>query len=337
MGSIPADGPHDGDKDVRGFGESGMPSRVNWQGRCVVIQGTAENNEGVGLVENSRVQIASRVAASSLVVRTPGRKQKAEEASDPRGRTVRNVLLLTATINPSASIPTLARRDPAMRRMDYEKSLSFYVTLLGRCFDAIVLCENSGADLSSLRAIAGEAGRTGQVEFVSYKAPELPSDYGRAYAELLLIDHALKNAENLREQERRIVWKCTGRYLVRNMERLVVDQPREFDLYCHKRDRPYSLCELYMLAWNDKGYRVALDGIAPMLRESPEERRVPETIFRSHLDRLDDQIKVVSRFRHVPLITANRGWNNTPYSDKLWDPKILIREAALRFAPWIWI
>ena len=244
--------------------------------------------------------------------------------------------MLTATINPSANIPNLARRDPAMRRVDYEKSLSFYVTLLGRCFDAIVVCENSGADLSSLRAIAGKAGCAGQVEFVSFTAPEIPPDYGRAYGEMLLIDHALKNAENLRDQERQIVWKCTGRYMIRNLERLVVDQPREFDLYCHKRDRPYPLCELYLLAWNAKGYKVAIDGIAPTLRKSADDGG-SETLFRSRLDQLDDQIKVVSRFRHVPLITATRGWNNAPYRDSLWDPKILIRKAALRFTPWLWI
>jgi hypothetical protein len=305
--------------------------------RSVVVSGTDEGLEEVESIERPESAVAEQGGDSGRAVGAPGREAEARRASDSRGLPARVVLLLTATINPSDRVPTLARRDPALRRADYEKSLAFYVTLLGRCFDAIVLCENSGADLSSLQAIADEAGRGGQVELVSFKAPELPPGYGRAYGELLLIDHALKNSENLRDSERRIVWKCSGRYLVRNMERLVVDRPREFDLYCHKRDYPYALCELYMLAWNDKGYRVALDGVAPTLREDSDESRVPETIFRSHLDRIDDQIKVVSRFRHVPLITANKGWNDTPYSDSPWDPKILIREAALWLTPWLWI
>jgi len=250
----------------------------------------------------------------------------------------RNVLLLTATINPSARIlPATARSDPDQRRRDYEKALSFYTTLLGRCFDGIVFCENSGADLGSLREVGRQAGRAGPVELLSYKADEPPPHFGKAYAEISLIEHARANSEQLAVVEDTIVWKCTGRYIIHNMEKLIVERPRSFDFYCHKRDRPYPLCELYLMAWNEKGYQAALAGAAPKLLEHPGERRMPETFFRQHIDELGKEIKVVPRFRHVPLIEASRGWNNQPYSWRRWQPRILVREAAGWLAPWLWI
>jgi len=248
-----------------------------------------------------------------------------------------NILLLTATINPSAGIPLLARSDPNERRADYERALRFYVTLLGRCFDGIVFCENSGADLGSLRAIADRSEHPEAVEFISFKGEEPPYGYGRAFAEIMLIEHAWRNSEILRRTSERIVWKCTGRYLIHNMEKFVRRRPKSFDLYCHMRNNRSRRCELFMLAWNDKGYETAIEGIAPLLKEVPIETREPEILFRLHVETLGGQLKIVPRFHHVPLIEARRGWNNQPYSSSPWQGKNLVRAIALKLAPWLWI
>lgn len=249
----------------------------------------------------------------------------------------KNILLLTATINPSVGIPTLARRDLGERRGDYEKALRFYVKLLGKCFDGIVLCENSGADLGSLRAIAEQSERPGAVELISFQGLEPPQGYGRAFAEIKLIEHAWRNSDILRRTSEKIVWKCTGRYLIRNMEKLVRTQPKTFDVYCHMRDRPVRACELYMLAWSEAGYRAAIENSAPLLEDRSAIGYGPESLFRRHLESLADQIKIVPRFRRVPLIEARRGWNNQPFSNRLWHGKILARAIALKLTPWLWI
>ena len=65
-----------------------------------------------------------------------------------------NILIMTATITPKADVRSLGRKDPALRRKDYEDALWFYGKLVGQCIDRIVFVENSESDLSSLEAIA---------------------------------------------------------------------------------------------------------------------------------------------------------------------------------------
>jgi len=251
----------------------------------------------------------------------------------------RDVLLLTATITPPAGMPTLVITDVESRRRDYERTLAFYTGLIGRCFDRIVFCENSLSDLDSLRAVAAEAGHAERVEFVSFNGVDHPPEFGRAYGEFRLIDHAMEHARALAEAaEDQVVWKCTGRYLIRNMAKLVRDRPRRFDLYCNKRNVPIPWCDMYFLAWNRAGYEVALRGIAPQVKEGPEAGgEAPESRFRRIIDACGDRLALTPRFRHVPLIDARRGWDNTPYGASRWNRKILMREAALRLAPWLWI
>jgi hypothetical protein len=248
-----------------------------------------------------------------------------------------NVLLLTATIQPPAGMPALARTDPALRLNDYLRTLSFYVGLLGRCFDAIVFAENSASDLSPLRERVRASGAEDRVEFVSFHGLDFPPSYGRGYGEFKLVDHAMAHSAFLGGDDR-VVWKCTGRYLIKNLDRIVLDPPPHFDIYCHLRDYRYKLCELYMLAWNKKGYETAIRGVYPKLRNDTQGYHViEETLFRTWIEGLRREARIVPRFRHVPLIEGTRGWNNSPYSDSPWDAKILIRRIALNFLPWLWI
>jgi hypothetical protein len=79
----------------------------------------------------------------------------------------KNILLLTATINPLSGIPSLARADPLLRLGDYSRSLAFYLTQLGKCLDGIVFVENSAYDISSLAKQAQAAARRpGGIHFI---------------------------------------------------------------------------------------------------------------------------------------------------------------------------
>ena len=146
-----------------------------------------------------------------------------------------NILLLTATIQPPAGVPLLARTNSAARLDDYAKSLRFYLTLLGKCFDAIVFAENSAYNLSVLRELARAAQVDNRVEFISCFGLDIPPSYARAYGEFKLVDHTVANSSFLGRDDGQIVWKCTGKYLVRNLDLIVRERPRVCDVYCHMR------------------------------------------------------------------------------------------------------
>jgi len=255
--------------------------------------------------------------------------------SRPHGQ--QQILLLTATITPPAGVPNLVVTDPDSRLRDYERALAYYATLIGRSFDSIVFCENSDASLVSLRRVADGSGQGSAIEMMSFQGTDHPSFYGRAYGEFRLIDHAMDHSQILRNARNPVIWKCTGRYLVRNMRYIVADPPRSFDIYCNKRDFPHRWCDMYLLAWNRRGYETMLRGISPRVREGPGELRPPETLFRTILDEHEERLTIVPRFRHVPLIDARKGTDGISYSGAWWDKKILLRNVALRVAPWLWI
>jgi hypothetical protein len=250
----------------------------------------------------------------------------------------RNVLLLSATIQPPAGMPVLTRTDPSLRLNDYIQSIDFYVQFLGKCFDAIVLAENSEADLTSLRERVAAANAEDRVELLSFNGLDYPPAYGRGYGEYKLVDYAMANSAFLRRDDDLTVWKCTGRYRLINIEQMVRRRPASFDLYCNMRNHPIYLCDLFFLAWNLKGYETAIKGAYTKLRnDQPSGFVFEETLFRHWIEGLRREIKIVPRFRHVPRINGIRGWNNAPYEESPWDRKILIRRLALTFLPWLWI
>jgi hypothetical protein len=247
---------------------------------------------------------------------------------------VRQVLLLTATITPPAGVPSLARTDPVQRMHDYERALHFYLSMAGRVFDGIVFAENSASDLGPLRRLA-LAHQRSQIEFFSCDGLDYPASHGRGYGEFKLVDRAMSQAQLL--QGPAIVWKCTGRYVVRNIAALVDSRP-PVDLYCHLRNHPYRLCDLYLMAFSRQGYEVAIEGVYRHLRNDivPGQHTMEEVLFRRLVDALPQHVRVHRRFRHIPVIEGVRGWNNTLY-EGAWDPKNLIRRAMSRVAPWVWI
>jgi hypothetical protein len=105
-----------------------------------------------------------------------------------------NILIMTATITPKADVRSLGRKDPALRRKDYEDALWFYGRLVGQCIDQIVFVENSESDLSSLKAIAEQLNIVDKIEFISFAGLDYPQMYGRGYGELFLLDHAMANS-----------------------------------------------------------------------------------------------------------------------------------------------
>jgi hypothetical protein len=137
------------------------------------------------------------------------------------------VLLLTATIDPGATT-MVARKDPQVRLRDYQYSLTAWLS--SGAVGKIVLYENSGSDISSLKDIAQRFPDL-DVEFHSFFGNESGSSKGKGYAELLGIARTLEQSQLIRNC--RFMVKCTGRITLANANkvfRLVNDM--EFDVMC---------------------------------------------------------------------------------------------------------
>jgi hypothetical protein len=152
----------------------------------------------------------------------------------------KTVLLLTATIDPGDTV-MVARRDPAVRLADYQHALRRWITSGVAC--DMVVCENSGSDLTSLREIA--KGFFGNVEFVSYSGNASGAIRGKGHAEMEMIRHVLGASKLLAGAE--IILKCTGRLAVRNAAKILQGTSRgDFDVMCTlKRNLSFADSRLF--------------------------------------------------------------------------------------------
>lgn len=247
-----------------------------------------------------------------------------------------NILIMTATITPKADVRSLGRKDPALRRKDYEDALWFYGRLVGQCIDQIVFVENSESDLSSLKAIAEQLNIVDKIEFISFPGLDYPQMYGRGYGELFLLDHAMANSRFIRECDADTpIWKVTGRYVVLNLARLIQKTPKGFDFYVNMRNYPKRVVDMYMMAWTKAGYRQYLQGKCKLYEETSA-AAFPEKALRDDFEAAPRTLKFVPRFRTVPLVSGIRGLDNKGYAtDNIW--KFYIRVALDTVCPWLWI
>ncbi|MER3523375.1 MAG: hypothetical protein C4326_04740 [Ignavibacteria bacterium] len=245
------------------------------------------------------------------------------------------VLIMTATITPPSDAPHLLRSDPLLRLQDYRAALQFYVSLLDRLFDRIVFVDNSCSDLTSLAdAIAGVRGR---VELVTFAGLDHPSHYGRAFGEFKLLDYAMANIPSLRDAEPHTTfWKITGRYRVTNLTTIIEHAPRPFALYFDLKRYPIPWFDTRLMAWTSAGYRLILQGIYEHLREDLFHSPSEEWLYKAVQPFLRIE-GVVPRFTRVPRIEGIRGHDNQSYSGGWNFLKYLLRSAARRVFPPLWI
>ena len=161
----------------------------------------------------------------------PANRPLRDTGGDPkRGGPLRRVcLLLTATVQPHTTVH-LKRKDSLQRLGDYQRSFRRWAVFKGRL--PIVVCENSGFDLTESLSEAGlPPTGNGPVELLSLNA-SYPGEFGKGYGELLCIDHAVKRSRLITADT--LLVKVSGRYFVSNIERLVarVERDAMVSVYC---------------------------------------------------------------------------------------------------------
>jgi hypothetical protein len=251
-----------------------------------------------------------------------------------------NILLMTATITPPAGVPNLQRTSPTLRMEDYRQALIFYMSFIGSGISGIVFVDNSESDLTILKETARAAGHADDVEFLSFAGLDYPPSYDRGYGEFIIVDYAMATARMIKNlPPDSFVWKVTGRYIVRNLGKIIASSPSKVDIYCNFRNIPVRLVDMYLMRWNLAGYRRALHnvyqklavnvpGVAPGV--------VPEQLLREHLDQIAPKLNIKTRFRQTPELVGVRGGDNRGYStDNRW--KFVVRRTAQMVLPSVWI
>jgi len=245
------------------------------------------------------------------------------------------ILLITATVTPPRDAIKLARSNPADRLGDYLTAFRFYLKKMDQgVFDSIVFTENSDSNITDLKAISLSAKRPMAIEFISFNGLDYPSHYGRAFGEMRLIDYCMQRSEIIRSATAdEIIWKVTGRYIIENIDRLVL-HTRKADLYCQCRDFPMPWADMYFIGWKKGAFATTLSGAGERIREGRASVS-SEVEFRRLIDEKATTLNVTRRFREPPYMSGIRGYDNRRYEKQ--KVKLWLRGTLARLAPWIWI
>lgn len=123
--------------------------------------------------------------------------------------TPRYLLVMTATVTPAVGAQ-VKRASPEVRLEDYKRALRYWLSYPHAAAERILFLENSGADLSALRAIAqSENPRNKEVEFLSLPVQPIPAGGNYGYTEMQMLDEGLA-LSRLRQATTHMV-KVTGR------------------------------------------------------------------------------------------------------------------------------
>jgi hypothetical protein len=167
-----------------------------------------------------------------------GENQQSETAIPLDVAAPRYLLVMTATIVPAANAG-VKRADPLLRLEDYKHALRYWLNYKHAAADRILLLENSGADLSELRAIAtGENPRGKPVEILSVPGNRIPEGTNYGYTEMQMLDDGLALSQLRRETTHMV--KATGRLtfpaLGKALDRIA--QPFDLMVDCRKLGFP---------------------------------------------------------------------------------------------------
>lgn len=235
----------------------------------------------------------------------------------------RNLLLLTATVQPRAGQPSLTVLHPGRRLAEYEAALAFYSRLLDDgAIDGIVFAENSGFPLARLAAKFPHPA----IEWLAVPPADHPLHYHRGYAEFRLIDDAVRSSRLVQAAGDALrLWKVSGRYEVRNLARVVRWAPRRFDLYGDFRD---GWAEMSMLAWSRRAHDVLMGRVWERFATDVP----PETILAAELRTPGvAALRIVRSFAWPPFIVGRRGSDGSPYQGR-WTRYRFALQCAAKFA-----
>ena len=253
------------------------------------------------------------------------------------GKGFQNVLLITATITPKPGTPNISRVDPKERLSDYREALNFYLDQIETTFDHLMFCENSDSDVSALHELVESRKLSDKVTFFVKDGLNYPPHFDRGYGEFKLIDDAMNSIPEAQGSQK-VVWKVTGRYIIRNIAAVVRRATPPFDIACNFRNYPKHWIDTYLIAWTPAAYAKHLSGVYDKLKTNVPEVTLgvsAEELLRAYLESRTG-LSVLPRFAVTPDVRGVRAADNQSYEDNF-NMKYQIRRILNFCLPRIWI
>jgi hypothetical protein len=265
------------------------------------------------------------------------------------------LVVMTASITPAANAET-TRRDPRVRLEDYKAALRFWLAQRHSALDRILFLENTGFDLSELRAVARDENPLGkEVEFQSMNATGLPPGMHYGYGEMQMLDEGLTRSY-LRQRTTHMI-KVTGRLKFPSIGKLLDRLPNQFDVCVEcrvplqsyrssgigifkaieNRVGAYTTCQL--MIFSHSFYERELQRLYPELQPTypGSYPRLIEGLIYERVKLFESQQGVYLRWPLNVEPVGHSGQNNKHYN----DPKralIRVSRAAMRIlAPRLWL
>ncbi len=246
------------------------------------------------------------------------------------------ILLITSTIAPAADTFSLKVVNSRSRLDDYKSAFLFYCKALKKnAFERIVYVDNSGHSLDELQEIAVKEGVDSQIEFISYQSSVDPKINSRFYLEINLIDYFFKNSNLLKNYPDSIVWKVTGRYLIKNISKIIsASNDSNYDLYINCRNHPYKVVDFYLVGMSATTYSTIFSNNLELYKGTTD----GEIILREYVDQIDkSQLKILTRFPVVPRILGTRGFDGNKYGGTKDLTKYYFRSILNVLMPSLWL
>lgn len=255
-------------------------------------------------------------------------------------QTNKTLLLLTSTIVPFPGMERKSiRSDPEIREEDYRRALTRYLALPEGPPESVLFVDNSGRDLSSLEASAKRANPLNRdLRFLSVD-PVGVERLSKPYGEMDILDQAVKTL--LGEGAAPIViWKVTGRLFVSNLPALLRSRPASARLYCDLRSVPLigdtfggnPWFDMRLWAFSPEFYVDHFFGLKDRLASIAE-----GSLYKTTRELIEEGHDIAPRFRVQPRFEGYSGATNRNYNDPAANLKNVVRSAARRFFPSLWL
>jgi hypothetical protein len=242
---------------------------------------------------------------------------------------------MTATVAPPPGVGGLRHYDVAQRRQEYLAALDVYLDPESGV-ERVVFAENSDSDLSPMRELSEHKGAAGRFE--TLPVPRADRVEPRSIGEARIVRYAMEHSPTLQGLlPRQHVWKVTGRYILRNLRRLIETAP-DTDLYINVRRWPLLWCDTYAYAFTRAGFERYVEPATSAIEHDKSPDRIGEkTVAREIMNFLDAGAPIVPRFKYEPRVDGVRGSDLVSYGSPKQRVKYATRVAVRRLAPGLWI
>jgi len=244
------------------------------------------------------------------------------------------IVLMTGTIRPNAGTPLLSRTNVEDRIKDYLTAFDYYLGLLSRGeISALVFVENSNFGMERFAQHCAGHSKASRIELISYDGKQSPGE-SRFVGETKLLRDAFRMSEIINSGKESHVWKVTGRYIIRNLVRIIRTDERDNDLILNCRDYPMRYVDFGLVGFSTRNGRSIVDRIVDLTTSaSSDEREVRNMIDGKEFA----DLKIRKRFSYVPDFIGVRGSDSSSYGGLRYRLLYLGRSLARRIVPWVWV